>query len=267
MLITSAKINWIMNSIIPISAFSDNYIWLIVYGNSAIVVDPGDAAPVKKFLKVNNLNLSGILITHHHFDHTGGLVELANEANCSVFGPKGGHINGITDALSEGDKFSVLNLDFSVMETPGHTLDHIVFYSENNDENILFSGDTLFSGGCGRLFEGTPMQMNESLQKISTLPDTTIIYCAHEYTQSNLSFALAANPTNSTLKSESKIVNDLRSRNEITLPTTLFREKKINPFLRLDDEEIVKNTELFHDMRLNSEHEIFAAIRSWKDSF
>ncbi|MDA9636561.1 hydroxyacylglutathione hydrolase [SAR86 cluster bacterium] len=256
-----------MNSIIPLSAFTDNYIWVIVYGNSAIVVDPGDAAPVKKFLSENNLNLIAILITHHHFDHTGGLLQLVEENKCSVFGPKGDHIDGITDALSEGDKFSVLNLNFSVLETPGHTLDHIVFYSENTDQKILFSGDTLFSGGCGRLFEGSPLQMNESLQKISSLPDTTIIYCAHEYTQSNLSFALATNPSNRKLISHSKTVNDLRSRNEITLPTTLIIEKEINPFLRLHDKEIVKNAELFHDLKLNSKQEAFAAIRSWKDSF
>lgn len=256
-----------MNSIIPLSAFTDNYIWLIVYGNSAIVVDPGDAAPVKKFLSENKLNLTAILITHHHFDHTGGLLQLVEENKCSVFGPKGDHIDGITDTLSEGDKFSVLNFNFSVLETPGHTLDHIVFYSENTDEKILFSGDTLFSGGCGRLFEGSSLQMNESLQKISSLPDTTIIYCAHEYTQSNLSFALATNPSNGKLISHSKIVNDLRSRNEITLPTTLIKEKEINPFLRLNDEEIVKNAELFHDIKLNSKQEAFAAIRSWKDSF
>lgn len=256
-----------MNRIIPLSAFTDNYIWLIVYGNSAIVVDPGDAAPVKKFLSENKLNLTAILITHHHFDHTGGLLQLVEENKCSVFGPKGDHIDGITDTLSEGDKFSVLNFNFSVLETPGHTLDHIVFYSENTDEKILFSGDTLFSGGCGRLFEGSPLQMSESLQKISSLPDTTIIYCAHEYTQSNLSFALATNPSNEKLISHSKIVNDLRSRNEITLPTTLIKEKEINPFLRLNDEEIVKNAELFHDIKLNSKQEAFAAIRSWKDSF
>ena len=180
-----------------IPAFSDNYIWIIVKNDEAAIVDPGDASVVEDFLKKKNLKLKNILITHHHFDHTGGVLELIKNWNPEVFGPKGGHIKGIDNALEENDSLKILDSNFIVYETPGHTLDHIAFYSKDLD--ALFCGDTLFSGGCGRLFEGTPNQMFESLKKFSDLPDETKVFCAHEYTLSNLKFALEVEPNNNDL--------------------------------------------------------------------
>ena len=265
--LSNVKIIQMINSIIPLSAFTDNYIWVLVSGNSAIVVDPGDSRPVEKFLTENKLSLSAILITHHHFDHTGGMLDLTVQHNCPVYGPIGDHIEGVTNELSDGQKFNVMDLNFSVIETPGHTLDHISFYSDSMEDPILFCGDTLFSGGCGRLFEGTANQMYASLNKIKRFPENTLIYCAHEYTQSNLSFALEVNPSNQNLVEHSKKVNDLRNRNEITIPTSLGLEKIINPFLRLEDNEIKEKAELFNDVKISSSIETLATIRNWKDSF
>ena len=152
----------------PIKAFTDNYIWAIVTDSTVTVVDPGDPNAVEKYLNQNKLLLKNILITHHHYDHTGGITKLSENRNLKVYGPKGGHIEGITNQLTEGSKIQVEGISFEVFETPGHTLDHISYYSL--EENILFCGDTLFSGGCGRLFEGTPQQMFTSLKKLSTLP-------------------------------------------------------------------------------------------------
>ena len=256
-----------MLNVNPIPAFTDNYIWAIVYGNSCIVVDPGDSSPVFDFLKSNNLDLAAILITHHHFDHTGGLLNLAEKYECPVYGPKGDHIKGITKGLSEGDEIRVLDLRFKVFETPGHTLDHIAFYHSGPDGSFLFCGDTLFSGGCGRLFEGTAENMYKSLEKFISLPEETLVFCAHEYTQSNLKFALSINPNNSYLVSYSNKVEELRSKSKITLPSTIGLEKKINPFFLLKNDEILNNCETFLGAKITNQIESLAAIRSMKDSF
>ena len=256
-----------MLKIIPLPAFTDNYIWAIVYGNSCVVVDPGDSSPVFEFLESNNLELESILITHHHFDHTGGMLALAKKYDCPVYGPEGDHIEGLTSKVSEGDEITIFNFEFKIFETPGHTLDHIAYFHSSDIGSYLFCGDTLFSGGCGRLFEGTAEDMFSSLNKFISLPNETLVFCAHEYTQNNLKFALSINPRNLDLIKYSKKVNELRSNSEITLPSNIGLEKKINPFFLLSDKEILKNSEQFISGKISNSIESLAAIRSMKDSF
>ena len=256
-----------MLKIIPLPAFTDNYIWAIVYGNSCVVVDPGDSSPVFDFLESNNLDLECILITHHHFDHTGGMLALAKKYDCPVYGPSGDHIEGLTSKVSEDDEITIFNFKFKIFETPGHTLDHIAYFHSSDKGSYLFCGDTLFSGGCGRLFEGTAEDMFSSLNKFISLPDETLVFCAHEYTQNNLKFALTINPSNHDLIKYSKKVNELRSNSEITLPSNIGLEKKINPFFLLNDKEILKNSEQFISGKISNSVESLAAIRSMKDSF
>ena len=256
-----------MLNVHPIPAFTDNYIWAIVYGNSCVVIDPGDSDPVFSFLKNNDLELDSILITHHHFDHTGGLVSLAKHYNCPVYGPKGGHINGITHDLAENDEINVFDLNFKIFETPGHTLDHIAYFHSGSKDSLLFCGDTLFSGGCGRLFEGTPDNMYDSLNKFKMLPDETLVFCAHEYTESNLKFALAINPNNLDLVDYSKKVIELRSKSKITLPSNIGLEKKINPFFLLDNPEILQKSEKFINKKISNPIESLSVVRTMKDSF
>lgn len=262
-----------MNSALPtntkvvaIPAFNDNYIWCIHNNKDAVVVDPGDATPVLDYLKTNALNLVGVLITHHHHDHTGGILKLAS-ANTSlvVFGPNGGHIKGITHPLVDGDTatFPSMGLELSVIEVPGHTLDHIAYYGHN----ALFCGDTLFSAGCGRLFEGTPEQMLHSLNKLAALPDHTMVYCTHEYTAANVAFALAVEPDNQALNNYSKWVSETRSNNVPTLPTTISEQKAINPFLRAHKPSVKASVEAHTNQKLNSDVTVFTEVRRWKDSF
>ena len=256
-----------MLKIIPLPAFTDNYIWAIVYGNSCVVVDPGDSSPVFDFLESNNLGLERILITHHHSDHTGGMLALAKKYDCPVYGPTGEHIKGLTSKVSEGDEITIFNLKLKIFDTPGHTLDHIAYFHSSDKGSYLFCGDTLFSGGCGRLFEGTAEDMFYSLNKFISLPEETLVFCAHEYTQSNLKFALSVNPSNLDLIKYSKKVDELRSNSKITLPSNIGLEKKINPFFLLNDKEILKNSEEFISGKISNSIESLAAIRSMKDSF
>jgi hydroxyacylglutathione hydrolase len=248
-----------------IPAFSDNYIWILIKDNSAAVVDPGDASAVESFLSKNNLNLEAILITHHHFDHTGGIIDLASKRDIKVYGPKGGHINGIEYELSENSIITILETEFHIFETPGHTLDHIAYYSKEIDS--LFCGDTLFSGGCGRLFEGTPLQMFDSLNKFSDLPEKTKVYCTHEYTLSNLTFALEVEPDNVDLKKYFEEVNSLRNSNMMSLPSSIRLENKINPFLRTSVDQIKEKAENYANKQNLQPVEVLAAIRDWKDNF
>ena len=254
-----------MINIEPIKAFNDNYIWLATTNEGSIVIDPGEAHKIIKYLKGNDLNLEAILITHHHFDHTGGIEDMLKFRSVDVYGPVN-NIPSINKQLRDGDLFSVIGIDFKIIEIPGHTLDHIAFFSENNGNPVLFCGDTLFSSGCGRVFEGTFQQMHESILKLKSLPANTKIYSGHEYTQSNLKFALEVEPLNQKLISRYNDVQDLLNKGIPTLPTTLELELEVNPFLRCQARE-VQNSVVKQFNTSNHEDEIFKALRQWKDNF
>ena len=254
-----------MINIEPIKAFNDNYIWLVTTNEGSIVIDPGEATKTINYLKENSLNLKGILITHHHFDHTGGIEDMLKFKNVDVYGPVN-NISSINKKLRDGDLFSLIGIDFKIIEIPGHTLDHIAFFSENNGNPVLFCGDTLFSSGCGRVFEGTFEQMHQSVLKLKSLPANTKIYSGHEYTQSNLKFAMEVEPLNQKLISRYNDVQDLLNKGIPTLPTTLELELKVNPFLRCQARE-VQNSVVKQFNTSNHENEIFKALRQWKDNF
>jgi hydroxyacylglutathione hydrolase len=254
-----------MLEIIPLPAFNDNYIWMIVNAPYAVVVDPGDASVVSDFLQQRQLQLKAILITHHHHDHTGGAAALAQQTQATIFGPANSSFNGIDQPLQDGEQHELPNIQmhFTVFTTPGHTLDHICYYSAPH----LFCGDTLFAAGCGRLFEGTATQMHHSLSKIAALPTATKIYCAHEYTLSNLQFAAACEPHNSAITKRQQHCQAQRAQGQPTLPSVLTDELTTNPFLRSNQATIQQAAEQFSGQTLNTNAEVFAAIRAWKDQF
>ena len=254
-----------MLSVKPIKAYQDNYIWLVSTNEGSIVVDPGESKKILNLIDNNEIDLKGVLITHHHFDHTNGLSDLLNERGLEVYGPKN-NVNGINNIVKNNDKFTVIGIDFEVIEIPGHTLDHIAFYSFNDGEPILFCGDTLFSGGCGRVFEGTFDQMFIALKKISKYPKETKIFCGHEYTLSNLKFALAVDENNEDLIEEYDNIKNIVDSGNPSLPTILEKELKINPFLRCDNHHI-KNKIVSKFNTSDNELEVFCALRQWKDNF
>ena len=255
-----------MLKISPINAFSDNYIWLIQTNEGNTLVDPGDSKPIISTIDKLGITIDDILITHHHYDHIGGLESLKPLIKGSVIGPKNNVIDHLDKHVGEGDVIESIGLQFSVFEVPGHTLDHIAFYSETEKE-VLFCGDTIFSGGCGRVFEGTFEQMNHSLEKLMNLPSKTEIYCAHEYTLSNLQFALMAEPDNVDLKEYELNSKNKREKNIPTIPTTLGQELQINPFLRVAETSLREaiSDKLDHS-NITSNAEVFGFLRSWKDS-
>ncbi|MFA7552790.1 MAG: hydroxyacylglutathione hydrolase [Spongiibacteraceae bacterium] len=263
-----------MIQIQAIPAFNDNYIWCLYDDTSkqAVVVDPGDAAPVQESLTALDLELVAILITHHHPDHTGGLNTLLHENKhgkpIPVYGPDSPKISQINHKLSEPESFSILGLTFNVIDIPGHTLDHIAMYCADSDLGpLLFCGDTLFAGGCGRIFEGNPAMMLASLSKLAELPANTRVYCAHEYTLSNLSFALAVEPNNPDLQQRFKTANELRQQQQATIPSLLQTELLTNPFLRCSEATVIKSAEHHSGKPCSTNTEVFATIRSWKDNF
>jgi hydroxyacylglutathione hydrolase len=255
----------------PIPAFRDNYIW--AFGsdqNKVYVVDPGDADPVFNYLATNNLSLAGILVTHHHPDHTGGIKALVKVSNVPVYGPSGGHIEGITHTLNDGDTIEVAGLHFQVMAVPGHTLDHIAFYCAEpsaGQNGIVFCGDTLFAAGCGRLFEGTPQMMYTSLRSLAALPANTAVYCTHEYTLNNLAFAVAAEPGNPDIAERRAQEIRKREADLPTLPTTISLELRTNPFLRCHSDKLRQTVSAQSGLALSDEIATFAALRRWKDCF
>jgi hydroxyacylglutathione hydrolase len=252
----------------PLPAFQDNYIWIIQDKDSSGIwaVDPGDANVVLDYCHLNNKTLAGILITHHHKDHTGGVAELKQYSNCSVYGPK--HlVNLVTHPVDDGDIIRVFSQTFSVIATPGHTLDHLCYFSAQ-EPPILLSGDTLFKGGCGRIMEGTPEQMFTAMTKISVLPDHTLIYGTHEYTLANYRFALSLEPNNSALLDANHASQKQRANNEPTLPTTLSLEKKTNPFLRSHIETLkIQAAQQLNEIPAVNPVAAFSQVRRAKDSF
>lgn len=263
-----------MLSVQAVPAFDDNYIWLIRQAEQphAVIVDPGDAEPVISALHEHALQPVAILITHHHWDHVGGISDLlAQYPSLPVYGPARETIPHITTPLSEGDsvRIDALNAEFQVLDVPGHTAGHLAYFHTANgadDTNIVFVGDTLFAGGCGRLFEGTPEQMHDSLTRIAALPDNTRVYCAHEYTEANLGFARIAEPDNAALQIRQQSVHEQRLKNQATVPSLLSDEKATNPFLRCDQPAIIRGAEGFTGCKLHTGAEVFAAVRHWKDT-
>lgn len=261
--------------VLAVPAFDDNYLWIIHDGRYAAVVDPGDATPVLAALQAQGLTLAAILLTHHHADHVGGVVELARQAVCDdfpvvpVYGParEQSRIKGITVPLHGNDRVDIaaLGLQLEVIEVPGHTLGHIAYYTAQ--QQMLFCGDTLFAGGCGRLFEGSPQQMLDSLGKLADLPAATQVYCAHEYTLSNLKFAAEVEPGNAELAA--RIVRE-RARREQGLPTvpsTIGLERETNPFLRASSSEIQHSLQKAGRLTQLDEVSSFAALREWKNTY
>ena len=256
-----------MYKLIAIPAFTDNYLWLLHDGSSALVVDPGDADAVLRTLREHGLRLKQILVTHHHADHTGGVDALREACGAVVYGPATEQIPKPLTPLTGGDNVHAQGLDFSVIDVPGHTAGHIAFYSPNvNGKPLLFCGDTLFSGGCGRLFEGTPAQMLASLDKLAALPGNTVVCCTHEYTLSNLRFAVAVDPSNTALANYQAKCIDMRERNLPTLPTSIAQELLINPFLRTRQPALVSSAKRFN-AAAHDDTSVFAAIRQWKNEF
>jgi hydroxyacylglutathione hydrolase len=252
-------------SITAIQAFSDNYIWLLTAGGEfCAVVDPGDEEPVLDVLKKQGLKLRYILLTHHHPDHVGGVPQLLEHYDASVFGPADQRLPFVSHVCRQGDQVELgaLGVEFQVLEVPAHTRSHIAYHGHD----ALFCGDTLFSVGCGRLFEGTPADMQASLDKLAALPTDTRVYCAHEYTLANCKFALAVEPDNPSLQARASEVERLRAANQITLPSILRDEMATNPFLRTREMSVVKSARQI-DPEAAPGTSTMAVIRNWKDRF
>ncbi len=248
-------------------AFSDNYIWMLDDGREAVVVDPGEAAPVESALDARALALVGILVTHHHPDHVGGVDALRKRLRGPVYGPAREGIPEPFEPLVDGDEIDLLGLRFRVIDVPGHTAGHIAYFTASGPQPpVLFCGDTLFSGGCGRLFEGTPAQMHASLAKLGALLGDTRVCCAHEYTLSNLKFAREVEPGNQALRDyEAWCVREREDR-RATLPSSIARELAVNPFMRCTEPEVVQSA-LGHGATGDTAVEVLAALRQWKNDY
>ena len=259
---------------VPVPAFEDNYIWVVSDGHNAVAVDPGDAAPVRAYLAKRGWRLVAILLTHHHNDHVGGVADLLSDERVPVYGPAGealGPLDAFVTRVKGGDAvhLDAPSLDLEVMDVPGHTRGHIAYFQAADAAGVphLFCGDTLFACGCGRLFEGTPAQMLASLDSFAALPGATQVHCAHEYTLSNIRFALACDPGNADLRDWSRQAHALRERGIPTLPTTIAHERAVNPFLRSGDPAVqAALAEALHET-VTDRLAAFALMREWKNRF
>lgn len=257
-------------TLVPLPALSDNYIWLLSQNGKAIVVDPGEAKPVLAYLDEHKLSLTAILLTHHHGDHTAGVPELQQATGATVYGPAQEKLPACDHRLAEGDTITLTGptLSLSILDVPGHTAGHIAFYGLIDDSQpVLLCGDTLFSAGCGRLFEGTPAQMVESMGKLRTLPPDTLVCCGHEYTLSNLRWAMHVEPDNDMLQQRWEQASKLREKGLPTLPSTIGSELDCNPFLRLAEPAIVAAVSAYATAAVSSEVDVFACLREWKNNF
>ena len=247
-----------------VPAFQDNYLWVIHDSRHAILVDPGAAEPIAAFLHAHGLRLQAILCTHHHADHVGGVLDLQAEFGpVPVYGPAAEAIPGRTHAVAEGEVLTLAAGAFAVLEVPGHTAGHVAYLWQDR----LFCGDTLFALGCGRLFEGTPAQMHASLHKLSALAGDWWVHCAHEYTLSNLAFALRADSANPELLARAERERARRAQGEPTVPSRLSEERRTNPFLRSDQPALRASAEAWCGAELHTPVEVLAALRSWKNEF
>ena len=256
------------NTITPLAAFDDNYIWCIADAQQKkiAVVDPGDAQPVIDYAAAHGYQLVAILITHHHFDHTGGIQDLLQAfGDMPVYGGTETACNHITHALQEQESINVLGQNFTLLTIPGHTLDHVAYFDEENQQ--LLCGDTLFLAGCGRVFEGTMPQMHSSLQTLMALPGTTLVYPTHEYSLANLAFAEAVEPDNQDIQQALEQARQLRAGNTPTLPTQLSTEALINPFVRCHIPNVIVAAQQRAESKLDSQAEVFATLREWKNQF
>ena len=267
-----------MFKVTPIPIIEDNYAWLVQNNGENLIFDPGEAAPVIKYLKDHNLTLHYMFITHKHWDHITGIAEIkAAYPDCIIYGTGHHEIPCREIALMGGETINVMDLEWKVWHTPGHTLDHIVFYTESPEEDNgikntlpqghLFSGDNLFACGCGRMFEGTAKQFEASLASLVSLHPSTKIYCTHEYTLANINFSLHIEPNNTYTLHRQDLCSELRSQNLPTLPTTVADELKSNPFVRLDQPDVIRAAEHFSGKTLVQKADVFAVIRQMKDQF
>jgi hydroxyacylglutathione hydrolase len=246
----------------PILAFEDNYIWALRAGGQVALVDPGEVTPVLRFLERTGDRLAAILVTHRHGDHIGGIAQLVVRYPVPVYGPAREAAEVVTHQLRDGDRVTVLGVDFEVLEVPGHTLGHIAFYRPG----VLFCGDTLFGAGCGRVFEGTLPQMHASLARLAALPPETQAYCAHEYTQSCLRFAKTVEPGNAAIDARIATVAEQRAAGRPSVPSTLADELTTNPFLRWSAPGVIAAAAARLGHRPANDAETFGAIRVWRDS-